>query len=151
MAYFGSRIVFDNLGETLSGIVQGKSASDIEERFFRALAKLPDWSATFRQRISPLTHKVSGVIRNLPGELEIDALCTRGNTVLPILIQGEIGHFYAAWQRTVDEQKKSAIDQAMRSYNAIPALWLPSNKDDLWRLGNQASADIYVKEVLSAL
>jgi len=148
MNWFGRRVIFDDPSETLTGTVQGKKASDIEERWARAVQKLPDWSYGFRQRISPLTHKVSGLIRNLPLELEIDFLMQRGEQIIPILIQGEIGHFYAAWQRTVDEQKKVAIDQALQAYNAQPTLWIPSNTNDLWRLSTQAFADQYAREIL---
>jgi len=149
MAWFGARIVFDNEKEYLTGVVQNKKASDIEERWARAVAKIPDWGYSFRERISPLTHKVTSVMRNLPGELEIDFLMYRGTTILPILLDGEIGHFYTAWQKAVDEGKLSAINQALKSYGAQPALRLPTNKNDLWRLATQDSADALAKEVLA--
>lgn len=146
--YFGKRIVFDRPDEQLVGSINGLKASDIEERWARGVAKLPEWSYQFRARISPLTHKVTSVMRNLPGELELDFLMAKGTTVLPILIDGEIGHFYSAWQRDVDEKKTIAINQAMTSYKALPAIRVPQRKDELWRLSSQEYTDKLVKDIL---
>jgi len=142
------RIIFWNEKEVLSGVVQNKKASDIEERFARALAKIPGWTYLFRERISPLTHQLTSLIRNLPGELEIDFLLQQGETIIPVLIQGEIGHFYAAWQRTQDEDKIAAIDKALRAYGALPTVQIPQNRNDLWKLSNQEYTDRTVRELL---
>jgi hypothetical protein len=143
------RIVFNNPEEVLTHKVNGKKASDMEERFARAVYKLGDWQYEFRYRISPLSHRVSEVIRNLPGELEIDFICVRGGTVVPVLVQGEIGHFYAAWQQAFDEAKEAAINEAMRAYHAAPVIKVPENKHDLYKLSTQAFADKTVRDVLS--
>lgn len=146
--YFEKRIVFDRPDEQLSGFIGELKASDIEERWAKGVAKLPEWSYQFRARISPLTHKVTSVMRNLPGELEIDFLMVRGSTVLPVLIDGIIGHHYAAWQKDVDEKKTIAINQAMRGYGALPAIRVPARKDEIWRLSSQEHADNLAKEIL---
>lgn len=140
------RILF--FDDTLSGQVRGKKASDIEERFARAVDKLPEWGYSFRLRISPLTHRVSGIIQNLPGEVEIDFLLYRGSTLLPIQIQGEIGHFYTAWQSVVDDEKEETINGVMRAYGAQPVLLVPEKREDLWRLANQENADQLAREIL---
>lgn len=142
------RILFEN-DEPLAGTVQGKKASDIEERWARACSKLPDWSYSFRIRINPLSGQLTEVMMNLPGELEIDFLMQRGSTILPILIQGEIGHFYTAWQATTDEMKQAGINNALRAYSAQPALPVPRTKDELWRLSKQEYADALAREILA--
>lgn len=137
------RLIFPNDAEQLTGAVQGKPASDIEERTARSLDKLNDWGYSFRVRINPLTHRLSQVFTNLKGELEIDFLVQRGNQVIPILVDGEISHYLADWQRTVDEQKTAEIDLYMRAYNAQPAV-----RVEYWRLANQEMSDAYYRELL---
>ena len=89
------RSMYRNKDEALTGAVQGKKASDIEERSARAIDEIPDWSYTFLVRISPLTGRLTQTFRNLAGEYEIDFMASRGNELLPILIDGEVSHFLA--------------------------------------------------------
>ena len=103
------RNLYVNEKENLTGMVQNKKASDIEERSARAISKIPDWDYTFLVRISPLTGKLTQTFRNLPGEFEIDFLCQRGSELFPILIDGEVSHFLATWQKLQDEIRLSLI------------------------------------------
>lgn len=137
------RLIFPNQGEALTHLVQNKKASDLEERSARAIDKLPDWGYSFRIRISPFTHKLSHAFTNLKGELEIDFLARRGRTMIPILVDGEIGHYLADWQKVVDEQKTSEINLYMQAYGAMPAV-----RVEYWRLANQDMADAYYRELL---
>lgn len=137
------RIVFPNPTEELTGLVQNKKASDLEERFARAMNKLPDWGYTFRVRINPITHRLSQRFTNLAGELEIDFLARRGTTLLPILVDGEVGHYLAAWMKDLDAEKKDNIDRYMRSYGAMPSI-----RVEFWRLANQEMTDQYVRQLL---
>ena len=142
------RIIFDNLDENLTHVVQGKKASDLEERFAKAVDRLSDWTYEFRVRINPLSHKLTSAVTNLPEELEIDFLCIRGATMIPILIQGEIGHFHTAWQRAIDEQKEASINSVMRNYHALPVMKVPERNIDLWRLATQDGANRLAMEIL---
>lgn len=139
----GRRIVFPNPAEELTGMVQGKKASDLEERAARSLEKLPDWGYTFRIRINPVTHGLSERFTNLKGELELDFLLRRGNRLIPVEVDGEIGHFYAAWMKDVDREKTALIDKEMRKYNAQPTV-----RVEYWHLANQAMSDQYFRELL---
>jgi len=137
------RKMFDNDEEQLAGVVQGKSASDIEERSARAIDKLPEWSYTFLVRVSPLTGRLTQTFRNLAGEYEIDFIAQRGNELLPILIDGEVSHFLAQWQKTQDEQREAVINSVMKKYGARPVLRVP-----FWELDNQDRTDRYFRELL---
>lgn len=143
------RIIFDRLDEELTGFIGEKKASDIEERWSRAVEKIPEWSYQFQARISPIFHTVGVRKLNLPGEVEIDFLMKRGKTLLPVMIDGEIAHFYTAWQKSVDDDKTAIINNALRALNAQPVIRLPANKYDLWRLATQEAADQYAREILT--
>ena len=129
--------------ENLTGAVQNKSASDIEERGARAVDKLSDWSYTFRVRISPLTGQLTERFRNLPGEYEIDLLCSRGKQLVPILIDGEVSHFLASWQKVQDEEREAVINKPLKKYGASPVVRI-----EFWKLSNQRIADVTMREVL---
>jgi hypothetical protein len=112
--------------EILTGYVQGKKASDIEERMGKAFDKLGAGYG-FRERLSPLlsgSRRLSKVIRNLPGELEIDFLVQFG-VVRPIQVNGEIGHFMAPWQAIVDLDKNGMIDQFGAQLGWQPVVGIP--------------------------
>lgn len=138
------RLIFPSEAEALTGIVQNKKASDLEERTARSLDKLPDWSYNFRVRINPITHRLSQAFTNLKGELEIDFLVQRGRKIIPILVDGEISHYMASWQRVVDEQKTAEINLHMRKYGAQEAVRVP-----YWIVANQDMADAYYRELLT--
>ena len=137
--------------EGLTGQVMGMSASDLEERTARAIVKIPDWGFLFRQRLSPLTHQLSGRITNISGEIEIDFLCMKGSTIQPIMIQGEYSHFKAPWQEEEDLAKIEAIDLFFRSYGAKPTIRIPERKEDLYKLKSQEWADKTLRDILERL
>ena len=129
--------------ENLTGVVQDKDASDIEERGARAVDKIPDWSYTFRIRISPLTGQLTEYFQNIAGEYEIDLLCQRGKQMKPILIDGEVSHFLASWQKVQDEQREAVINKALKKYGADPVVRI-----EYWKMADQRIADITMREVL---
>ena len=137
------RSLFRNVGETLLGMVQDQKASDLEERSARAIDKLSDWSYTFRIRISPLTNRLTTNVRNIRGEYEIDFLCSRGEQLWPIMIDGEISHFMTEWQREQDDIRETTINAALESYGATPVKRVP-----FWELDTQKRADRYFRELL---
>ena len=100
------------IAETLVGTVQGKSASDLEERMSRAFDKMKV-PYEFRARISSSamgTQRLTKAISNLPGELEIDHLVNDG-VIIPVQIDGEISHFMTPFQKLQDEEKTDAINE----------------------------------------
>jgi len=129
--------------ENLTGAIDDKPASDIEERASRAIDKIPGWSYTFRIRISPLTGRLTERFQNIAGEYEIDFLCTRGNEMKPILVDGEVSHFLASWQKVQDEQKETMINAALKKYGAHSV-----QRIEFWRLADQKRADITLREIL---
>ena len=143
MSPLSKRDLYDNKGETLTGMVQGKRASDIEERSARAIDKIEGWSYQFRVRISPLTHSLTSQVRNLPGEYEIDFLCFRGSEMLPILIDGEVSHFLAEWQKLQDEVREAVINDTLSKYGALPVV-----RVEFWHLDTQSHANTYFRELL---
>lgn len=136
------RDMFQNNEEELTGVVQNLKASDIEERSARAIDKT-EWQYQFRVRISPLTGGLTDVIRNLPNEFEIDFLASRGKSIQPILIDGEVSHFLAQWQKLQDEIRESTINNSLKQYGALPVVRVP-----FWELDTQARADRYFRELL---
>ena len=137
------RNIFDNKDEVLTGAVQDMKASDLEERSARSIDKLSDWSYTFRVRISPLTGKLTRRFRNIAGEYEIDFLCQRGDELFPVLIDGEVSHFLALWQRLQDEEREATINATLKKYGARPVVRVP-----FWELDTQDRADRYFRELL---
>ena len=137
------RNMYDNKDEVLTGIVQEKDASDIEERGARAVDKLLDWTYTFRIRISPLTGRLTENFQNIAREYEIDLLCQRGYELLPVLIDGEVSHFLADWQKYVDEEREDVINKALKKYGALPVVRVP-----YWQLADQRLADTTFRELL---
>lgn len=145
MAGFGisPRVFFGNPDETLTGVVQSIKASDIEERSARALDKLAEWKYYFRWRIDPITGRLSPQFSNLAGEVEIDFVTVRGTEVKAILVDGEISHFMALWQRVQDEEKTEKINEYMRKIGQGDAVRVP-----FWKLSTQEQADRYYRELL---
>lgn len=137
------RNIFRNKEEELTGVVQDKKASDIEERSARAMDKIPDWKYVFLVRISPLTGQLTHAFRNLPGEFEIDFLANRGDEMLPVLIDGEVSHFLATWQKVQDEMREIVINQTLKKYGARPVVRVP-----YYQLDTQERADRYFRELL---
>jgi hypothetical protein len=98
--------------EQLTGTIQGKPASDLEERVGKALEKL-NINYEFRARISSLalgTRRLTMAHANMPGEIEIDHLIDNGGQMIPILIDGEIAHFMTLYQKLSDAEKTEGIN-----------------------------------------
>lgn len=131
---------FQKVTETFTGQVQGKKASDLEERFARALQKR-GISFTFRLRLSPL-FGLTEVMRNDPGEIEIDMLAQHRGELVPIQIDGQIAHFYAAWQRDVDMAKDASVNHALEAYGARKVIRL--KYDQIW---TSKQCDNVVREI----
>lgn len=124
--YLTRKIYYVNQEESLSGLVQRKPASDIEERTAISLSKM-QIPFTFQARINPLAG-LTEMKENLPGEVEIDFLTEYLGRLYPLNIQGEISHFFAAWQRDRDVKKKIRIDSALSAYKAHELILVPFTK-----------------------
>ena len=122
--------------EFLSGIVQGLAASDIEERFSRALDKDDRVIGyTFREAV------LAG--RNLPGQLEVDFMIeTAGGEIWPVQVDGEFAHKGAS-KRQEDALKDTMINDYYRRYGVHPVKRIDG---DL--LKTQKDANELVKEML---
>jgi len=144
---FRPQNVFDS-GEVLTGLVMGKKASDIEERWYRA-SEGTNWrAAAFRVRIDPTVSYIENVWTNVPGELEIDYLMTNGVVTQPVSIKGQISHFYTDWQKQVDQLKEARINEFARGYGWLPIISVPSRREDLYKLSTQSLANQTFREVL---
>jgi hypothetical protein len=117
------KIYFVNADEVLSGKVHGQSASDLEERSARALTRY-EIPFSFRRRISPV-EGLTGKKENLLGEVEIDFFTEFRSVIYPININGEIAHYYAAWQKEKDALKEIRINAALVPYRAQPLIIIP--------------------------
>lgn len=130
--------------ESLTGNIGGMKASDIEERFHRAMTRL-EIQADFRVRISPpMLNGVRGIEKkwsNMKGEIEIDFLADHGRTI-PIFIDGEIAHFFTPSQADSDRDKANITNEFGKSYNWADAVRIP-----FWKLTDQDMADRTAREV----
>lgn len=129
--------------ESLTGTIQGKSASDIEERMSRAFDKLKI-PYEFRARISSGavgTQKLTKATKNIVGELEIDHLIDIGQ-IVPVLVDGEISHYMTPYQKLVDEEKTTAINEFGRSVGWSKVLRVPFTE-----LENQEEADSVARRI----
>lgn len=136
--------------EGLTGKVQGKNASDIEERFARAIAKIPEWQFSFRLRINPLTGRLTEEIKNIKGEVEIDFLLTRGElSIIPVMIQGEYSHFKTPWQDDIDKDKEKVVNEYFERFpQARPVVRIPDYKKGMFLLDTQEFADQTARSLL---
>ena len=132
---FGT-IAHENIGESLSGYVNGADASDLEERFSRALNKSEQVSGyLFRDPvISP---------RYLPGQLEVDFVVESDGVVYPFQIDGEFAHKNMS-KKLDDARKDVLVNEYLKTkYNAMPVKRIPG--DDLQ---TQDDANRLVMELL---
>jgi hypothetical protein len=121
--------------ESLSGYINGQKASDIEERFYRALSKDKRVdSAQFKYPvISP---------RNMPGMLEIDFVVTSAGLVYAFQVDGGIAH-KGIGKKMDDSRKDVLVNSYMRKYNSFPVKRISG---DL--LSTQEQANQIVKELI---
>lgn len=136
-------VTFANDQEQLTGQVQGKKASDLEERFASYLDR-HDIPYEFRVRLTPLLNgarKLSGVFTNLLGEVEIDFL-TYPNQAQPIMIDGFIAHFYATWMKDRDEEKTRVVDDFGKGQG-----WKETVRVPFTKLINQEMTDNTARDI----
>lgn len=130
--------------EQLTGMVNGMKASDLEERSAASIGKL-GIGFTFRQRISSQAlgrQHLQREFLNIRGEVEIDFLCDDGGLMTPIFVDGQIGHFYTAWQADQDKEKADAVD----AFGAQLG-WNKSVRVPFWKLQDQNSSDKTYREI----
>lgn len=124
-----------NDGEMLSGYVMGYKASDIEERFARALknSKRVDGMQFRFPIISP---------KNMVGQLEIDFVVQSGGLVYSFQVDGEYAH-KGIGKKQDDARKDVLANHYMRKYNSFPVKRIPGDK-----LRSQPEADFVVRELI---
>lgn len=122
--------------EQLTGAIGGNEASDIEERFARALYKDARVSGfSFREPV------ISA--RNLPGQLEVDFLVQSGPELYPIQVDGEYAH--KGISKAQDDARKDAlVNEYYKQYGAHLV-----KRIDGELLQNQEDADRLVRSLLS--
>jgi len=121
--------------ETLSGAINGKKASDIEERFFRALSNDP--------RIGGVEFRVPVIsARNLPGQLEVDFMFTAGAQTLAIQVDGEYAH-KTTTQKQQDAQKDVLANNYLRKFGVMPIQRIDGDY-----LATQEEANSIVRDLL---
>lgn len=129
------QITRDIPGENLSGYINGDKASDIEERFYRALSK--------DDRVQSVEFRMPVIsARNLPGQLEIDFVVTVGPTIIPIQIDGEYAHKGES-KKADDARKDALVNEFLRPYGAWPV-----KRIDGELLKDQDMADKIVRELI---
>jgi len=128
--------------EQLSGMVQGKKASDIEERFARALEG--------NKRIegySFLQHYF-GPTRTTPGAVEVDFMVQAGGEWYPVQIDGEYAH-KTQQQRDKDAQKDQILNKYFGKFGNIKNVMRIPDATTMHAgiLDAQESADQLVKRI----
>lgn len=116
--------------EGLTGLVDGKKASDIEERFARSLSK---FEIPYEFQISYL------MPHNMVGEYRLDFLVYYGGLEYPYAIDGEYAHKTAS-QKRADAFKDDVFNSLKQGYLQ------PVTRVDFTKLSTQEIADDYVKE-----
>lgn len=120
--------------EVLTKLVQGKKATDIEERLARALDRK---GIAFQFQ----TNYIAGM--NLPGEIQLDFLVFQEGLYYPIQVQGEYAHQNAT-QKARDRDRDAILNKRLSGL-AQPVARVPS--DELrYDLTTQDSADDFVLE-----
>jgi hypothetical protein len=122
--------------EQLSGQVNGKTASDIEERFAKSMAGMQTVKGyQFRY--------VFFGPRNSTGSVEVDYLAVlAGGRAYAILIDGEYSHKSAA-QIGRDKLNDQKLWSKLRGQISAPPIRIPADK-----LSNQEMSDATAKELL---
>lgn len=120
--------------EQFTGQIQGLKASDLEERFGRALDKrnLPyDFRLPF---FAP---------RGAFGEVELDFMIHDGPLSIPVQVDGEFAH-----ASTLQKNHDSQQDAILNDYLAKQGGTLPVKRIGARFLGSQAEADQVVRELI---
>ena len=128
-----NRLVFlDKPEEGLTGLVRGMKASDIEERFARALYK---YQIPFDFQVSYLAP------RNMSGEYRLDFMVYFEGEAWPFAIDGEYAHKTAS-QKRKDVWKDTVFD------NAKKGKYRPVTRVPFTELDTQEKADNFIKGYL---
>lgn len=122
--------------EVLSGYVQGAKASDIEERFARALSvdKRVDAYQFRFPVVSP---------RNMLGQLEIDFVVQSAGYIYSFQVDGQYAHKGIGKQQ--DDLRKDVISNAYmkKKYNSFPIKRIP-----WYQLSTQEQANKLIRELI---
>lgn len=143
-ANYGETILRPGRQEILTGAVDGMKASDLEERVYRALAKL-EIPSQFRVRITSEALGMQRLTRqfaNIRGEVEIDFLCDRGGLTYPIFVDGQIAHFFTPYQADADREKANIANDFGRAFGWHESIRLP-----FWQLLDQDMTDRTVRNI----
>ena len=124
------RVVSVSDEENLTGYVQNQEASDIEERFARALRK-----KEIRFTFQPSYFQN----RNVPGEIRLDYMVDAGY-LQPCQIDGSYAH-KSAEARAEDQIKDALLDEFLQGTGALPVIRIDGDM-----LQDQPSADRVVDE-----
>lgn len=103
--------------ENLTGFVNGKKASDLEERFARALPKNP--------HVRGFDFQVSYVAgRFVPGEISVDFVVYANSLIYLVFIDGEYAH-KTIEQREEDKVKRNIVYDHLRGTGVQPPITVP--------------------------
>jgi len=116
--------------EGLTGMVQDKPASDIEERFARSLDK---FGIQYDFQVSYLAP------RNMTGEYRLDFLVYVDGEQLPVAVDGEYSH-------KTESQKRKDVWKDDQFNKEKAGQFLPVKRVTYLDLDTQELADEYVKE-----
>ena len=125
--------------EVLTGQVNGQDASDIEERFARALNKQ---QISFEFRVFNFAP-----VRNVPGADETDFMVYSYGAIQPVEIDGEFAHKTQA-QRAGDLAKDAVLNDYLSGQGYNPVMRIPDGTVTMAGiLDEQGSADALVEEL----
>jgi len=128
-----NRVEIPSEEEGLTGFVNEWEASDIEERFARALWKNEN-PFTFREHFF-------GPTRTTPGAVEVDFLVWVGSEIYPVFTDGAYSHKSQA-QRSEDKIKDARFDEYGRNIGLNPSVRISGEK-----LQTQEETNEVVKEM----
>jgi len=124
-------------GEELTGYVDGKKASDIEERWYRMTIMFIQQNRLLDYRFQP--SYIAG--RNMPGEVRVDYVWEIPPS-LPIFLDGNFAH-KSAEQIQRDKDQLDALNEHLSGI-ALPAVRIPGDllkrMDDVIMIGNRVLA-----------
>lgn len=133
-----NRVSSEKEEEGLTGYVQGWEASDIEERFARALDDM-NLQYSFRDHYF-------GPARNTPGAIEVDFMVENGG-YWPVQIDGEYAH-RTAQQRERDRLNDARLNQYFNSHGVNVVSRVPDgNRFMVGDLDTQEGANMVVEDL----
>jgi hypothetical protein len=120
--------------EQLTGQVNGQRASDLEERFARALEKI--------KGIRRYDFQPSMIVdRNLPGEVRPDFIIY-SDTPMAVMIDGEFVH-KSAEARARDQFNDAILYEHLRDFGFLPPIRVPG-----YRLQTQDEANAVAQDLI---